>query len=112
MGKVIKAYFAQFLDANITCDYDNMVEFCDSLKGELGTLLICASQKKKPGALFVVFKYDKGELQTSLGELCFNDNGELNVTTQQGQNNYTFKLLDVEDEQQFLHDLLFTTYFS
>jgi len=86
MAKVIQAYLAKFLDANITCDYDDMVEFCAGLKGELGALLIYASQKKKPGALF--------------------------VTTQQEQNNYTFKLLDIEDEQQFSHNILFTTYFS
>jgi len=112
MAKVVQAYLAKFLDVNITCDYDGMVEFCAGLKGELGALLIYVSQKKKPGALFVVFECDKGALQTSLGELYFNDNGELFVTTQQEQNNYTFKLLDIEDEQQFLHDILFITYFS
>lgn len=65
-------------------------------RGTEGTLEIYESQHKHPGECFIVFRtiFDKTphEMQTACGPIT-EGNGRLSISTQDGQNTYTFKIL-------------------
>lgn len=71
-------------------------------RGKKGTLEIFESQHKHPGERFVVFRtdFDKTphEMQTACGPIT-EENGRLSISTQDGQNTHTFKIL----QHRFTH---------
>lgn len=92
MSKLVKAYKAKFFAAEVTADY-GMDGYVNDI-GKIGKLSIWESEKLHPGENYISFRTDDEsvDIQTSCGNISiFNNN--LSISTQDGANNYTFKLI-------------------